>query len=93
MISRRQLLYSTLSLPFLYPIINHNHFAIADDKSNDHRYPLTLDVLKKAYWEEVSAYKHYDRYSQKALSDNYANIAYLFFLLYRLLKKFMPIII
>ena len=78
MISRRQLLYSTLLLPFLYPIVNHNHFAIADDKNNDHRYPLTIDVLKKAYWEEVSAYKHYDRYSQKALSDNYANIAYLF---------------
>ena len=78
MISRRQLLYSTLLLPFLYPIVNHNHFAIADDKNNDHRYPLTLDVLKKAYWEEMSAYKHYDRYSQKALSDKYANIAYLF---------------
>lgn len=78
MISRRQLLYSTLLLPLFYPIANHNHFAMAVDQKNDQRFPLTSDVLKKAYWEEVSAYKHYDRYSQKALSDDYPNIAYLF---------------
>ena len=78
MISRRQMLYISFMLPFLYPIVNHKHFAMADDKNNDNRYPLTPDLLKRAYWEEMKAYKHYERFSQKALSENYPNIAYLF---------------
>jgi rubrerythrin len=78
MISRRQLLYFSFLAPFFYPIANLKYFAKADDKNNGDRYPLTSDILKKAYWEEMIAYKHYDRYSQKALSENYPNIAYLF---------------
>jgi rubrerythrin len=78
MISRRQLLYFSFLAPFFYPIVNLKYFAMADDKNNDIRYPLTPDLLKRSYWEETIAYKHYEGYSQKALSENYPNIAYLF---------------
>jgi len=78
MISRRQLLYFSFIAPFFYPIVNPKYFAVADDKNNENRNPLTPDLLKRAYWKERIAYKHYERYSQKALSENYPNIAYLF---------------
>ena len=81
MISRRQLLYFSTLLFFCYPIVNLKSFAVADDKKNDKRYPLTIDILKEAYWAEMIASKHYDGYCQKALSENYPNIAYLFFAL------------
>lgn len=78
MISRRQLINYSFLVPFFYSITNIEYFAIAGDKKNDHRYPLTSDLLKIAYWEEVAAYKNYDTYTQKALSEDYPNIAYLF---------------
>jgi len=78
MISRRQLLHFSFLLPFFYPIANLKYFAMANDKNNDNRYPLTSDILIKTYWAEMIAHKHYDRYSRKALSENYPNIAYLF---------------
>jgi len=81
MISRRQLLYFSALLFFCYPIVKLKSFAVADDKKKDKRYPLTIDILKEAYWAEMIASKHYDGYCQKALSENYPNIAYLFFAL------------
>jgi len=78
MISRRQLLYFSALLSVCYPVANFKCFAIADDKLNESRYPLTLTLLKEAYWAETIANRYYDRYCQKALSENYANIAYLF---------------
>ena len=51
---------------------------MADGEKDDKRYPLTIDLLKKAYRTEMIASKHYDGYSQKALAEDYQNIAYLF---------------
>ena len=78
MISRRQLLHISTLLAVCYPIANFKYFAMADYKIDKRLYPFTKDLLKEAYWEEVIANKHYDGYCQKAISDNYPNIAYLF---------------
>jgi len=40
---------------------------------------LTISILKKAYWAEITANRNYDGYCKKALSEKYPNIAYLFF--------------
>ena len=78
MISRRQLLYFSALFSLFYPIANLKSFAVADDVKKNNQYPLTIDILKEAYWAEMIANKHYDGYCQKALSQNYPNIAYLF---------------
>lgn len=78
MISRRQLLYFSALLSLCFPMGSLKLFAAADDKNNDRRYPLTIDILKEACWAEIIANKHYDGYCRRALSDNYPNIAYLF---------------
>lgn len=79
MISRRQLLYFSTLFSFFYPIANFKALAMAGEikKEND-EYPLTIDILQEAYWAEMTAKKNYDEYCQKALSQNYPNIAYLF---------------
>ncbi|MDY6881369.1 MAG: ferritin family protein [Desulfatiglans sp.] len=78
MISRRQLLYSFSLLSFLYPILRIDSFVVAENMRKDIEYPLTIDILKEAYWAEMTAKNHYDGYCQKALAQNYPNIAYLF---------------
>ena len=78
MISRRQLLYFSALFVFCYLIANLQYFATADELNNDRQYPLTLNILKKAYWEEITAHRHYNQYCKKALSEDYPNIAYLF---------------
>jgi rubrerythrin len=78
MISRRQLLYFSALLSFFSPLAYlESHLATADIKSYD-QYSLTIEILKEAYVAEMIASKHYDGYCQKALSENYPNIAYLF---------------
>jgi len=78
MISRRKLIYFFLIAPIYYHITNLKYFAMANNKNNDNPYPLTPSILERAYWVEMKAHKHYERYTQKALSENYPNIAYLF---------------
>ncbi len=78
MISRRQLLYFSALFAFCYPIANLKYFALADELNHDSQYPSTLNILKKAYWAEITAHKHYNKYCHKALSEDYPNIAYLF---------------
>lgn len=78
MISRRQLLYFSAILSACAPVAAVNCFAVTGDTSNDKRYQLTIALLKEAYWAEKIATEHYDEYSQKALSENYPNISYLF---------------
>lgn len=51
---------------------------MADGEKYDNRYPLTIDLIKKAYRAEMIASMHYDGYCQKALSEDYQNIDYLF---------------
>ncbi len=77
-ISRRQFLYFSALLSFFYPIVKMKSFALAENIQKDIAYPLTIDILKEAYWAEMTAKNHYDGYCQKALSQNYPNIAYLF---------------
>lgn len=78
MISRRQLLYFSALLFCCYPIANLKSLALANNKKKDQLYPLTIEILKEAYWAERIANRHYDEYCRKALLDNYPNIAYLF---------------
>lgn len=78
MISRRKLISFSFIAPLFYHIATLKYFAMADDKNNDNRYQLTPSILQRAYWVETIAYKHYERYTQKALKENYPNIAYLF---------------
>ncbi|RJQ56879.1 MAG: rubrerythrin family protein [Nitrospiraceae bacterium] len=40
--------------------------------------PATISVLHEAYIAEMSAYEHYESFRDKALQENYPNIAYLF---------------
>jgi rubrerythrin len=78
MISRRQLLYYSALFSLFYPIANIKYIAGAAEKINEQHYPLTIDILKEAYWAEVIASKHYVGYCEKALEEKYLNIAYLF---------------
>jgi rubrerythrin len=41
-------------------------------------FPITIKVLKTAYEEEQQAYENYVSYSQKAIEEEFPNIAYLF---------------
>jgi len=77
MISRRQLLYFSALVHFCYPLIILKDFVLADDMANP-QYPLTLAILKEAYWAERIAGLHYNGYCRKALTEHYPNIAYLF---------------
>ena len=77
MISRRQLLYYFF-LSLCYPFLSRKHIAVAGEVSDQNRYRLTVNVLKKAYWAEILATRHYDGYSNKALNEKFPNIAYLF---------------
>jgi len=78
MISRRQLLYFSALLAIFSPIATIRSFAVAGEKKGN-RYPTTLEILKDAYWTEIIASEHYDGYCQKALAENFPNVAYLFF--------------
>ena len=78
MISRRQLLYFSTLFFFCSPLATLKSLALADGEKVDKRYPLTIDLLNKAYSSEIIASKHYNGYCQKALSEDYQNIAYLF---------------
>ncbi|HOO39205.1 MAG TPA: ferritin family protein [Deltaproteobacteria bacterium] len=78
MITRRQLLYFSALVSLSYPVTNIKYLAVAGEKPAPVRYPSTLNTLKKAYWAEIKASRHYDGYCQKALSEDYPNIAYIF---------------
>ena len=78
MISRRQLLYLSALFSFWYPFANSKCFAVAEEKINNNSYFLTIDILKEAYWAEIIASKHYDAFCERALSEKFPNIAYLF---------------
>jgi len=79
MISRRQVLYFSALLAFWGPFVRFKSFAANDDRNKyAELYPFTLTSLKDAYRSEMMANRHYLSYCQKALSENYPNIAYLF---------------
>jgi rubrerythrin len=43
------------------------------------RFSQTINILKDAYISEIGASKHYAGFCNKAIEENYPNIAYLFF--------------
>lgn len=76
-ISRRHFLYLSAVSPFILQIS-----ALATQSEGNKSniiYPRTVAVLQEAFKTEMIAYKHYIRYTSKALSEEYPNIAYLFY--------------
>ena len=77
-ISRRYFLFlsSLLAVSYSYPK------ALAAAQQHETETPatftVTVEVLKDAYVSEVKASKHYANFCQKAMVENYPNIAYLF---------------
>ena len=53
-------------------------FLVLPAVSVQSRYPETISVLQTLYQDEVQASKSYQAYAEKALSENYPNIAKLF---------------
>lgn len=78
MISRRQFLFSTALLPLLIHTDKSGKLLAAVSNSQNDSYHITKTILKKAYWAETAACKHYEYYAQAAIAENYPNIAYLF---------------
>ncbi len=75
-LSRREFIYLSASLSLVFPF---QAFALNIEKNYSvTRYPNTILVLKKAFKSEMLAHKHYVAFTQKALVENYLNIAYLF---------------
>ena len=56
-----------LFFPILIPLV-----------SAQPKYPETISVLQNAYAGEIQAHLTYQAYAQKAISENYPNIAHLF---------------
>ena len=77
-ISRRKFFHILASLSLSYPL----SIAFASSKPGapeaHQPFPITIKVLKTAYEEEQQAYENYVRYSQKAMEEEFPNIAYLF---------------
>jgi rubrerythrin len=77
-ISRRQFLYISASLPFVKPLYTHAAVSTKSKLETDGRFPITIAVLKSAYLVEKSAWDSYLGYARKAVEEGYPNIAYLF---------------
>lgn len=76
-ISRRDFLYLSAVSPFIF---RFSAFAAQDEGNKSAiAYPRTIAVLQESFRTEMIAYKHYIVYTSKALSENYPNIAYLFY--------------
>jgi rubrerythrin len=75
-ISRRQFLYLSSALSFLYEASVYPEPYIKDDSTII--YLATTLVLQNAFRVELIAHKRYVRSCAKALNEGYPNIAYLF---------------
>lgn len=78
MISRRQFIISSALFPLLYSAIQSGQFLLVYAQNQNIDYHGTIGILKKAYWAEAAACTHYEHYAQKAMAENFPNIAYLF---------------
>jgi len=76
-VSRRHFLVlsSLLAVSYSYP----KALAVAQQQKTEPitKFTVTVDVLKDAYVSEMTASKHYAGFCQKAIAENYPNIAYL----------------
>lgn len=77
-ISRRQFLRISALFSFCLPRAKDLSAALEKDIQSEEQFPLTIEILKEAYKAEIVAKRHYGGYCQKALLENYHNIAYLF---------------
>ena len=77
-ISRRKFFYIFASLSLSYPLSIVSASSSENKPKPNGAFPITMAVLKAAYEEEKMAYENYVRYSQKAVEEEYPNIAYLF---------------
>ena len=75
-ISRRDFIFLSASFSLLVPV--HGYALAVENNSPIIYYPDTLSVLKQAFHSEMSAHKRYIKFVEKALAENYPNIAYLF---------------
>ena len=71
MISRRQFVYFFALLLFWSPLASPSSSALANEPARDNHSPATVDILREAYWAELSAQQHYDAYAQQALVDKF----------------------
>lgn len=78
MISRRQFIFSTLLFPLFSSGIQPGPFVLVSTSDQKPDYLITKETLKNAYWAEATACKHYEFYAQRALTEKFPNIAYLF---------------
>lgn len=76
-ISRRHFLYLSAVSPFIFQI--PSLATQSEGNKSNIIYPRTVAVLQQAFKTEMIAYKHYIGYTSKALSEEYQNIAYLFY--------------
>lgn len=75
-LSRREFicLSTALSLLFRFPGL-----ATAGTTEGKHTYfPGTVSILQRAHLAEMAAHNHYLGFTERAVSENYPNIAYLF---------------
>ncbi|MBI5741689.1 MAG: rubrerythrin family protein [Nitrospirae bacterium] len=74
-LSRRQFLHLAMASSLIYALP-------AQGEKECHKTlrecPVTVSALHDAYLAEMSAYEHYESFKDKALQENYPNIAYLF---------------
>jgi len=74
--SRRKFLFFSASFSLLFPLRGFAQAVL--NNSPILGYPDTLSVLKKAFHSEMIAHKHYLKFVDKAMTESYPNIAYLF---------------
>jgi rubrerythrin len=77
-ISRRKFLAILSSLSLSYPLSVVGASSGKNTQATNGKFPITIAVLKNAYEAEKIAHENYVCYSQKAIEENYPNIAYLF---------------
>jgi rubrerythrin len=74
--SRRDFINLSVSLSLAFPLSAYAMKGDNDDRKLD--YPITILALKQAFIAEMMAHKHYLGYVEKALTEKYSNIAYMF---------------
>jgi rubrerythrin len=77
-ISRRHFLFLSSLLALSYPYRQPLAAALQEQIDQKVTFPLTVGVLKEACSSEMKASRHYIGFSQKAIEENYPNIAYIF---------------
>ena len=78
MFTRRRFLYISTISAITYPFVSPLASVRGGSVDNADKFPLTVGVLRKAFQSEITASRRYSKYSNRALVDEYPNIAYTF---------------